>query len=97
MLTIDALYLWLALSTKDETARKVNPPQDAMKMCSVKREGEHWKQLDCLDPEHSVPLVKAGLLSDEVFAQARASVEHFSALSERFIMLLWLMACGEKP
>lgn len=50
-----------------------------------------------LDPERFVPLVKAGLLSEEAFSQARASAERFFASPERFVMMLWFMACGQKP
>ncbi len=50
-----------------------------------------------LNPERFAPLVKAGLLSEEQFAQARASAERFFASPERFIMMLWLMAYGERP
>lgn len=50
-----------------------------------------------LDPERFVPLIKAGLLSEEAFAQARASAERFFASPERFVMMLWLIACGQKP
>ena len=50
-----------------------------------------------LDPERFVPLVKAKLLSEATFVQARASFERFLASRERFVMMLWLVAYGEKP
>jgi SAM-dependent methyltransferase len=50
-----------------------------------------------LDPERFVPLVRANLLSEEAFAQARASFERFLASPEHFVMMLWLAAYGEKP
>jgi ubiquinone/menaquinone biosynthesis C-methylase UbiE len=50
-----------------------------------------------LDPERFVPLVKAGLLSEEAFALAHTSAERFFASPERFVMMLWFMACGQKP
>ena len=50
-----------------------------------------------LNPERFIPLVQAGLLAEEVFTQAQASAERFFASPERFILMLWLVACGQKP
>ena len=50
-----------------------------------------------LNPERFVPLMKVGLLAEEVVAQARASAERFFISPEHFILMLWLVAYGQKP
>jgi ubiquinone/menaquinone biosynthesis C-methylase UbiE len=50
-----------------------------------------------LSAERFAPLVKAGLLSESAFAEAQAAQEHFFSSPDSFILMLWLMACGEKP
>ncbi len=50
-----------------------------------------------LDPERFVPLVKAGSLSEQTFTKTCLSCEAFLASPEPFILILWLMACGQKP
>jgi ubiquinone/menaquinone biosynthesis C-methylase UbiE len=47
--------------------------------------------------ERLVPLVEAGLLSEEVLALARVSTERFFASPQRFVLMLWLAAYGQKP
>jgi ubiquinone/menaquinone biosynthesis C-methylase UbiE len=53
--------------------------------------------LEYFDPQRLLPLVHAGLLSEETFAQAYASSERFLASPHRLIIMLWFMAYGEKP
>lgn len=50
-----------------------------------------------LDPERLRPMVQAGLLSEEEMESLCASHKNFLALPDHFILLLWLMVCGEKP
>lgn len=50
-----------------------------------------------IDPGRLLHLVKAGLLSEQYVAQFCASREDFLAAERPYIMMLLLMACGEKP
>jgi ubiquinone/menaquinone biosynthesis C-methylase UbiE len=49
-----------------------------------------------LDPERLLPLVKRGLITEQELADAYASYEQFLANPHHFILMLWLMVCGEK-
>ncbi len=53
--------------------------------------------LEYFDPQRFLPLVQAGLLSEETFARACASSERFLESPHHLIIMLWLMAYGEKP
>lgn len=50
-----------------------------------------------LDPGLALPLVKLGLLSQQEVESFIASREKFLASPNPFILVLWLLACGEKP
>jgi hypothetical protein len=50
-----------------------------------------------MDPDRLLPLVKAGWVSEEEFRHFRASRDEFLASPEPYILMLGLMACGEKP
>ncbi|HLW00009.1 MAG TPA: methyltransferase domain-containing protein [Ktedonobacterales bacterium] len=50
-----------------------------------------------LAPSRFAPLVQAGLLPEDVFASAQMSADRFFASPERFILLLHLCACGQRP
>jgi ubiquinone/menaquinone biosynthesis C-methylase UbiE len=49
-----------------------------------------------LAPERFAPLVEAGFLSHDEFAGACAGVSRFFASPEHFVLMLWLVACGQK-
>ncbi len=50
-----------------------------------------------IDSGLAIPLVKLGLLSEQKLESFTASREQFLASPNPFILVLWLMACGEKP
>jgi hypothetical protein len=43
------------------------------------------------------PFVRAGLMSEQELQQFRASREAFLAADRPYILMITLMACGEKP
>ena len=49
------------------------------------------------DPDRFLPLVRAGLVSEQEIQQIRASREAFLAADRPTILMVMLMACGEKP
>jgi ubiquinone/menaquinone biosynthesis C-methylase UbiE len=49
-----------------------------------------------LNAERFAPLVKAGLLSEQDLAAAHAAQKQFFATPDAYVLMLWLMACGEK-
>lgn len=53
--------------------------------------------LPMMDPDRLLPLVKMGLMSEQDVETWRASRTKFLEAPEPFILLLSLMACGEKP
>lgn len=50
-----------------------------------------------LNPERLLPLVEIGVISEQELEGARASYKKFLALPNPFMLMLLLMACGEKP
>jgi len=50
-----------------------------------------------MDPDRLLPLVKAGWVSEEEFRRFRASRDEFLASPGPYVLMLGLMACGEKP
>jgi ubiquinone/menaquinone biosynthesis C-methylase UbiE len=50
-----------------------------------------------MDPDRLLPLAKAGWVSEEEIQQFRASRDVFLASPGPYVMMLGLMACGEKP
>jgi len=53
--------------------------------------------LSQLDPARLMPMVQAGLLSEQEVESLRTSHTKFLTSPDPFILMLWLMACGEKP
>lgn len=50
-----------------------------------------------LDPERLLPMLQTGLVSKQELENMRASHQKFLTSPDPFILLFWLMACGEKP
>ena len=50
-----------------------------------------------IDPDRLLPLVKAGLMSEQEIGQIRASRDAFLAAARPYILMLMLMVCGKKP
>ena len=49
-----------------------------------------------MDPDRLLPLLKAGLVSEEEIQQFRASRDAFLSAPRPYILMIGLMACGEK-
>jgi ubiquinone/menaquinone biosynthesis C-methylase UbiE len=49
------------------------------------------------DPDRCYPFVRAGLMSEQEVQQFRASRDAFLAADSPYILMVTLMACGEKP
>ncbi len=55
---------------------------------------EAFQQL--LDPDRLLALVTANLVTEQEFVAAHASCEQFISAPDSFVLMLWLMICGEK-
>lgn len=50
-----------------------------------------------LDPDRLLPLVNTGLMSEQELARIRVSCTELFSSPEPYVLMLILMACGEKP
>jgi ubiquinone/menaquinone biosynthesis C-methylase UbiE len=50
-----------------------------------------------INPQRAIPLVGAGVISEEEYESLRAAADKLLASEDRFVLRLLLMACGEKP
>ncbi|MFP5261890.1 MAG: class I SAM-dependent methyltransferase [Blastocatellia bacterium] len=50
-----------------------------------------------INPQRALPLVDAGVITEEEYETLRAASDKLLASEDRFVIRLLLMACGEKP